>query len=472
MVIATLRRAWPLGLNVALTLTPALALAQGEAQTDPAAPAPSVAPAPDVAPAPEPVPAPAPPETSTQEPRAGAPTASAAPSPTVDAGNPATVAPKHKKKHKHDPPENAAPGEPIPKTRPGYTTPFGRLEPTGRIFVRGALSSHHEAVIDAAGATHEERIDSFDVSIPSARVGLYYHAPLRWLTANVEAELTKKPELKDAWLKARFRYLTAKAGQFKMPFSNIESESIWDLPVAQRGLLHTALVKDLQVAGRRPGVTLEARGHGKIRPSLVVGGFQGSVLTDDDPDKRKVELLSEQGMSSQSWVARAELRVDDFVFGAEYEDRLGTPALLVTKYYQTGGLDMTLDTELGRVGLRIWVEGILGQSWLENWYKPPDGRDATFAFARVISAVRLLGRHRGELYVEPYGMFGLLDPDRDVTQDLASAEVLGVNVGAWKIVRVGLEGELERVERNFPQTYYLGSNPDRAALVLQAGAQF
>jgi hypothetical protein len=124
------------------------------------------------------------------------------------------------------------------------------------------------------------------------------------------------------------------------------------------------------------------------------------------------------------------------------------------------------------VGLRIWVEGILGQSWLENWYKPPDGRDATFAFARVISAVRLLGRHRGELYVEPYGMFGLLDPDRDVTQDLASAEVLGVNVGAWKIVRVGLEGELERVERNFPQTYYLGSNPDRAALVLQAGAQF
>jgi len=37
---------------------------------------------------------------------------------------------------------------------------------------------------------------------------------------------------------------------------------------------------------------------------------------------------------------------------------------------------------------------------------------------------------------------------------------------------VGLEVEVERVERNFPQTYYLGDDPDRVALVLQAGAQF
>ena len=69
-------------------------------------------------------------------------------------------------------------------------------------------------------------------------------------------------------------------------------------------------------------------------------------------------------------------------------------------------------------------------------------------------------------------MFGLLDPDKEVSQDLLSEEVLGVNVGLWKVARVGLEAELQRVERNFPQTYYLGDDPDRVALVLQAGAQY
>jgi hypothetical protein len=249
-------------------------------------------------------------------------------------------------------------------------------------------------------------------------------------------------------------------------------ESIWTLPVADRGLVHTALVKELQVAGRRPGFTVEGHGRGKVRPSLSLGGFQGSVLVDDDPDKRKVELLSGQSLSSISWVARAELKVHDFVFGAEYEDRLGTPALLVTKYYQTGGVDMTLDTEIGRTGLRIWLEGIVGSSWLENRYKPPDGRDTTFVAARLVTAVRLLARRKGDLYVEPYGMFGVLDPDNEVSQDILSEEVLGINVGLWKLARVGLEAEVQRVERNFPQTYYLGDDPDRVALLLQAGAQF
>jgi hypothetical protein len=349
---------------------------------------------------------------------------------------------------------------------------FGRLVPTGRIFARLAASSHHTTVVDPAGATHDERIDSLDFSIPSARIGLRYDAPVRWLTANVELELADKPELKDAWLRGKWKHIVAQAGQFKMPFSAIEMESIWTLPLADRGLLHTALVKALQVAGRRPGFALEVRGRGKVRPSLTVGAFQGSVLTNDDPDKRKVELLSEQGLSSQSFVARAELKVKDLVLAAEYESRLGTPALLATKYYQTGGADLTLDTQVGAAGLRVWLEGIVGSSWLENWYKPPDGQDTLFVAGRLVTAVRLLGRHQGDLYVEPYGMFGLLDPDNEVSQDLLSEEVLGVNVGLWKLVRVGLALELERVERNFPQTYYLGNDPDRAALVLQAGAQF
>jgi len=52
----------------------------------------------------------------------------------------------------------------------------------------------------------------------------------------------------------------------------------------------------------------------------------------------------------------------------------------------------------------------------------PDGRDTLFVAGRLVTAVRLLGRKKGDLYVEPYGMFGLLDPDNEVSQDLLSEE--------------------------------------------------
>jgi hypothetical protein len=349
---------------------------------------------------------------------------------------------------------------------------YGHVWPTGRVFVRSTLARHYEPVIDASGATHQSRIDSFDLSVPSARAGLVYDAPVPWLRANVELELTGKPRLTDAWLRARLPYLTAKVGQFKLPFSAIEMESAWSLPTARRGLLHDALVDELEVAGRRPGVTLEAHGRGKIWPSLSLGAFQASVLVDDDPDQRDKDLLSNDSLYSQSFVARAELRIHDVVAALGYESRLGTPELLATKHYATGGADVTLDTELRGVGLRIWAEGMLGSSWLENWYKPPDGRDTLFWATRLVTAVRFGGRHQREFYVEPYGMLGLLDPDTEVLNDILAEEVLGVNVGLWKLARVGLELELEHVERNFPQTYYLGDDPDRVALVVQAACEF
>ncbi len=349
---------------------------------------------------------------------------------------------------------------------------FGHLQPKGRLFVSAALERHSVSVVNPAGATQQENVDSFDVSIRSARAGLFYQAPVNWLTAEVELEFTDDPELKDAWLKGRWEHLGAKVGQFKLPFSAIEMDSSFTLPLADRGLLLDLLVDELQIAGRRPGLAVEVRGSGKVRPSLTLGTFQGSVLVSDDPDDRDVDLLDKQGLSSQSFAARGELKVADFVFGAAYEHRIGSPALLVTKYYPTAGADMLLDMKLGRAGLRIWFEGMVGSSWLENWYKPPDGRDATFLAARLLTAVRFGGLRKGQLYVEPYGMLGILDPDNDVLEDIASEEVLGVNVGLWKLARVGLEAEVEHVQRNFPQTYYLGDDPDRVALVLQAGAEF
>jgi hypothetical protein len=48
--------------------------------------------------------------------------------------------------------------------------------------------------------------------------------------------------------------------------------------------------------------------------------------------------------------------------------------------------------------------------------------------------------------------------------------VLGVNVGRWKLARVGLEGELYRGAARLPAA--LGTDPDRMGLMLQGALAF
>lgn len=349
---------------------------------------------------------------------------------------------------------------------------FGEVEIGGRIFARAALSRHYESISFDNGTLGERRIDALDFTIPTARVDLRYRAPVRWLSADVEFELADQPELKDAWVRARGRHFGAKLGQFKAPFSAIEMESRFDLPVAERGFLHDVLTKQLQVAGRRPGVTVSAEAGGELRPSLTLGAFQGSVLVDRQADDLDHEPLFEQTLDAQSLFARVQLRAGDFQFGAGYEHRVGTPVPFTVAHYPTAGVDVTLDTHAHGRGLRIWLEGIVGSSWFEHSRKPIDDEDATFTAVRAIVAPRLGGADQHRFYVEPYGMLGVLDPDVGVVSDLAVEQALGVNVGLYRLARIGLEFQHRKVERNFPQSYTLGRNPERLAALVQAAAEF
>jgi hypothetical protein len=349
---------------------------------------------------------------------------------------------------------------------------LGEVEVHGRIFARAAFSSRYVVTSESTGVSHEERVDSLDFSIPSARAELFYRAPFRWFSADIEVELADEPELRDAWLRAKNRHFAAKLGQFKAPFSAIELESRWNLPVASRGLLHDILVDELEVAGRRPGFTLGARTAGALDLSLTLGAFQGSVLVERDENGRDVDPLFEQGMRSQSLFVRTELSFDDLSLGLGYEHRVGTPDVLYIEHYPTFGADAVLDTRVLGRGLRIWLEGMVGGSWFEHARKPSDDRNAVFTAGRVVIAPRIGGNSRHAPYLEPYGMLGLFDPDTEVAQDLAFEESLGVNAGFWRLVRLGLEFELWRVQRNFPVSYGLGKNPDRLALLLQGGAEF
>jgi hypothetical protein len=349
---------------------------------------------------------------------------------------------------------------------------FGTVEIGGRIFARAALSRHYENVTLDNGVLDEKRVDALDFTIPTARVDLRYRSPGRWLSANVEFELADQPELKDAWVRVRGRHFAAKLGQFKPPFSAIELESRFGLPLAERGFLHDVLTKQLQVAGRRPGIALSAEAGGALRPSLTLGAFQGSVLVDRQADDLDREPLFEQTLDAQSLFARVQLRAGDFELGAGYEHRVGTPELFTVAHYPTAGLDVTLDTQSHGRGLRIWLEGIAGGSWFEHSRKPIDPDDATFTAVRAIVAPRIGGAERHDFYFEPYGMLGVLDPDLDVVSDLAVEQALGANVGLYKLARIGIELQHRKAERNFPQSYTLGRNPERLAAMVQAAAEF
>jgi hypothetical protein len=348
----------------------------------------------------------------------------------------------------------------------------GKLEVHGRLFARAAFSRHYVVTTDQNGSVHEEAVDALDLSVPSARAELYYRAPFRWLTANLEFEFAGKPELKDAWLRAKTRHFFAKVGQFKTPFSAIELESIWTLPMARRGTLHDILVDELEVAGRRPAISVGARTGGSLDISLTLGAAQGSVLVDRSLDDRDVELLDEQALRAQSLFARTEVAFDDVTFGIGYEHRVGTPDVFVIEHYPTFGADAVLDTRVLGRGLRVWVEGMAGASWFEHSRKPSDDRDAVFSAGRLVVAPRLGGHAKRDLYLEPYGMLGLFDPDTEVAEDLVFEEALGVNAGFWRLARLGLELELASFQRNFPVSYGLAKNPDRLALLLQASAEF
>jgi hypothetical protein len=351
---------------------------------------------------------------------------------------------------------------------------FGEVEVFGRVMFRAELERHESVAVDPNDPYTEDRVDSFDLLVPLARLGAHYQAPAKWLTAEIEIDVAEGLELLDAWVMARTENFGTRAGKFKMPFSAIAMESSFTLPLARRGLVHDLLVDELEVAGRRPGAVFGARHRDKryFSPSLVLGAFQGSVLVDEDPDDRDVELASEDALGAQSLVARAQGQIGDVTLGVNYEHRVGTDEELEPSHYWTFGADVVLDAELGQNGIRIWAEVMDGASWFEHRLKPVDTYDAVFVMTRLIGAFRFGGTRREAFYVEPYGMVSILEPDTDLASDLVFEEAIGVNVGLWKRARVGLEAEFQKAQPNFPERYFLSENADRKALVLGAQVAF
>ena len=305
----------------------------------------------------------------------------------------------------------------------------GKLEFGGRVFLRGALFKDQSAAKAVALA-----------SVKSARVGLAY----RWneLRVEVAAEIASKLRLKDAFVQLRVTdagpKLDIRAGNFKVPFSAIQLTSTWTLPLGDRGLIDNVLTKRLQVAGRAVGAMAIVEWPVAWSPTVRVGVFQG---TDDAGTPLSATASDRFGLDG---VLRVSVKpTHGLELGAAGSARTGqlqVVPLTVSRGY-AAEVDATLAQDMGPGMLRVWVEAMLGTSWLVAGSDPSRSR-ATFAEGRGIIAYRFGGASHGKRYAEVYGLFGGVDPDTTIRHDLVAEMTGGVSYGAFNAWRV--QAELER----------------------------
>jgi hypothetical protein len=459
-----------LGLLAALCLTPALASAQAEtnlpaAEAQPAPPPPAAPPAAS-APAPNATPSPV-----------AAPDAAAAEPPGDASGELVADEPKKKKNKKKsggEPEAGRDDATPLGAEYGGlvFSSAGGRLQLKGRVFARAELAHRSETVVNTGGGLSTRDVNSLDLSLASARFGIEYESPLRWLSAELELDIAgNNPEVKDAFIQAGKRFFV-KAGNFKVPTAALELESPWSLPLVRRGLVNDLLIDWLDVAGRRPGVAVGFRCKCELKPRLTLGAFQGTTLQDVVPGDRDVQLIERTALDAQSYSARGELKIAGVQLGAWYEHRVASKLVGEFEHFPTFGLDATLDETFERGGLRVWLDGGGGKSLYVHADKPDATKDPLFLVGRGLVGYRFGGVALGDPYLEPFGFFAVLDPDTEVVADFATEAALGVNAGYWDRGRVTLQAEMTRGQRNFPEGFLANVDPDRLSVLLQAGARF
>jgi len=370
-----------------------------------------------------------------------------------------------------DPELSSKKGKKRRKKGPHAGNALGELRLRGRVLAQADLMRSRPA----RGADLK---NSLDLELDSARISFEYQSPLQWLTAVAEFELAGKPDIKDAYIQARGDNLAARAGQFKLPVGIIDQESPWTLPTVRRGLIHDLLTDWLDVGGRRPGLMLSARAHTWLHPRLILGAFQGSVVSNTDWDvigERELDRIERASMKAQSLVIRAQIEPGPLTVGAWSELRAASPSFMRTKHYLSAGIDAKFDQLLSNGGIRVWLDAQTGGSWYEHSRKTVDTDPAIYWSGRLLAAYRLGGLEDEEPYVEGFGLFGALDPDLDTSRDLVWESALGVSAGYYRRARLTLQAEARNAATNFPNTtggYLAFLGVERYSLTLQAGVAF
>jgi hypothetical protein len=346
------------------------------------------------------------------------------------------------------------------------------VELKGRVFALTEVSHRRETVVGSTGMLETRDRNALDLSLNSARFGLTYRSPLRFLSLQIELEVGDgRPQVRDAFIEVGKTFF-AKAGQFKLPSANIELESPWTLPLARRGLVHNLLTDWLDVAGRRPGVAVGYKSKVGLKPRLTLGAFQGTTLEQVVPGDRDVNLIDRASLTAQTYAARAEITLAMVTFGAWYEHRVGSTAVTTFSHFATFGVDAEVSQRFQNGALRAWIDGSAGESLYVHADKPASDSTPWFASGRALIGYRFGGLELGAPYIEPFGFLAILDPDTEVVADMVTEAAVGVAAGFWDRGRLTLQAEMTDAKRNFPAGFLYGQTADHMSLLLQAGARF
>ncbi|PTL84181.1 porin [Vitiosangium sp. GDMCC 1.1324] len=341
-----------------------------------------------------------------------------------------------------------APPAPAPSTAPApeetsdslrLPSAFGSVTVGGRLSVREALGAKGE------------KAWSGELSIPAARIELTYQWKKR-LRAVVELDV--QDGLKDAYISLNLAGgFSVRAGHFKVPLSLVELESTTRLPLVRRGLLRDVLSDALGLTGRRIGAQLEWKCTGCERAlKLRAGVWQ----MDDSGDK--APLADGLGLVPGF---RGTWEVLDSL-------ELGVSAMADTRSTWTAGVDAKHSLPIGQGELRTWAEVLVGRNALLV------GAEGPLLTARALTAWRIGGGRKGALFLEPFLMLSLFDPDLQLPEDRLWEAAGGLNFGQRGRWRLQAQVESRRAEASVPASVQSLDNSltDRRAVLLQMEVSF
>lgn len=347
-------------------------------------------------------------------------------------------------------PDSAAPA--TSAARPPKPSGAGELTFGGRVFAR------------ATAFDTDDTPWTGGLELASVRLGASY----RWkkkLRAKVVLEAAGKVSVRDALLSLDGpRGLELTVGRFKVPVSAIERASAWVLPSIDRGAVAEVLEDGLALTGRRDGV--ELRWQRKKRGPAVLATVSQSVATTGDAAARP--LSDGAGLSA---ALRGELALGRSArLGAVVSSREVNYVSDVGRYW-AAGLDAEVDLSERGLGLRAWLDVLVGQSHLAA----ASADDPTsFLASQAIAGYKLGGATRSDFYLEPYALAAYLNPDLDHRTDHVLDTSVGLAGGRWQRWRVQLQGSRVATWSRRPAGL-LGFGADlndRLAVSLQLGAAF
>ncbi len=372
---------------------------------------------------------------------------------------------------------DAATQEPAPAA-PRPSAPRPKDEPFA---LRWNHFELHARFLGRAFSDRTEGETESDLAAENVRFEVRWR-PRRWVRAVVEWDHERMIErafelrqvrLKDAFLEFRPGRFRIRAGQFKSPISPIEMESRWDLPASERGLLSDLLGFSFGISGRRPGLELRwNQGGGPLEATAAVQratSTRGERIGDESFDNPARDWGALTTTARLAWQGKSlelggvfDLRPAEPLAGEGYER------------FWTAGADLSWRTQ-SRAGARAWAEAYVGSSWQDS--AAFDGHPTRFLAGRVLGAWSFFVSERRSLYVEPYLMGALVEPDTTVLEDLVWEASGGLHLGAFGHLRLVLEAQRRGVSRNTPLSLGLapaGGPParDRTRLVAQIGAAF